>query len=186
MEMMKDKIKTRLDGYDNEVNGRLRNDGFECRHEYENAFYIDNEEGDMEPEEPTNLPDIDKYTPEAFDEYIGAQMMVNQGNERIQGRICKQARTDEGNPISRRNNNPFLDTRKYEVELLDGTIEEYYANIIAENLFSQVDSEGRQYILLKEISDHRRDETALPLSEGFMTTNRAEKSASEQRGAGSS
>jgi hypothetical protein len=58
IEMMKDEIKTRLDEYDNEVNGRLRNEGFECWHEYENAFYIDDEEGDMEPEEPTNIPDM--------------------------------------------------------------------------------------------------------------------------------
>ena len=74
-----------------------------------------------------------------------------------------------GNPIGRRHENPFLDTRQYEVELSDGTTEEYYANTIAENLFSQVDSEGRQYLLMKEISDHRHDDTALSISEGWIT-----------------
>ena len=72
------------------------------------------------------------------------------------------------NPIGRRHNNFYLDTRKYEVELSDGTTEEYYANVIAENLFSQVDSEGRQYVLMKEISDHKKDETALPTTDGWI------------------
>ena len=63
----------------------------------------------------------------------------------------------------------MMDSRQYELRLPDGTTEEYYANIIAENLFSQVPTEGRQYVLMKEICDHRKDETAIPISEGWMT-----------------
>jgi hypothetical protein len=65
--------------------------------------------------------------------------------------------------------NYLLDTRRYEVEFDDGTIDEYYANVIAENLFSQVDLEGNQYMLMKEISDHRKDKTAVPISDGMIT-----------------
>ena len=169
LEMMKDDIKTRLETYDDEINGRLRDDGFECRHEMENAFYIDDEEDNVEPEEPNEIPEADQYTPEGYDEYIGAQLMVPRPDGRIQGTITKRAKDNDGNPIGRRHNNFYLDTRKYEVELSDGTTEEYYANVIAENLFAQVDSEGRQYVLMKEISDHRKDETAIPISEGWLT-----------------
>jgi len=35
------------------------------------------------------------------------------------------------------------------------------ANGIAENIFSQVDTEGRRYLLLKEIVDHKKDGSAL-------------------------
>jgi len=52
----------------------------------------------------------------------------------------------DGNPIGVRNNNPILDTREYEVEMPDGSTAAYAANVIAENLFSQVDSEGRQHL----------------------------------------
>jgi hypothetical protein len=33
VEMMKDNIKSKMESYDDEVNGRLRDEGFECRHE---------------------------------------------------------------------------------------------------------------------------------------------------------
>ena len=81
---------------------------------------IDDEEGEFEPEEPTEIPEADAYTHDAFDEYIGAQMMIPKGEGRVQGTIRKRARTDDGNPVGRRNDNPFLDTRLYEVELPDG------------------------------------------------------------------
>ena len=68
--MMKDDIKERMTAYDEEVQGRLRDDGFECRHEMENAFYIDDKEDEnVEPEEPTGIGDMDEYTPEGYDEY---------------------------------------------------------------------------------------------------------------------
>ena len=38
LEMMKDDIKARMTAYDEEVQGRLRDDGFEFCHEMENAF----------------------------------------------------------------------------------------------------------------------------------------------------
>jgi hypothetical protein len=52
--------------------------------------------------------------------------------------------------------------------LSDGTTEGYHANVIAENLLSQVDSEGHQYVLMKEISEHQKDKTAVPSSEGWI------------------
>jgi hypothetical protein len=175
IEMMKDDIKARLEAIENEIQGRLRDDGFECRHEYENAFYIDDDDDELEPEEPNEMPEIEEYTPEGYDEYIGAQIMVPKEDGRIQGTIVKRARNENRDPIGRRNPNAFLDTRRYEVELSDGTTEEFYANVIAENLFSQIDSEGRQYVLMNEISDHRRDATALPISEGWLTMKNGRK-----------
>ena len=38
--------------------------------------------------------------------------------------------------------------------------ERYSANIVAENIYSQCDSEGNQYLVLKEIVDHKSDESA--------------------------
>jgi hypothetical protein len=169
VEMMKDDIKSKMESYDDEVNGRLRDEGFECRQEYENAFYIEDEDEAMEPEEPNEVEEADEYTPEAYDEYVGAQVMIPRPDGRIQGRITKRAKGEDGNPIVRRNNNYLLDTRRYEVELADGTSEEYYANVIAENLFAQVDSEGNQYVLMKEISEHRKDNMAIPTADGWVT-----------------
>jgi hypothetical protein len=56
LEMGKDDVKTRLEAYDKEVQGRLWDDGFECRHKMENAFSIDDEDEDqdMEPIDPSS------------------------------------------------------------------------------------------------------------------------------------
>ena len=48
----------------------------------------------------------------------------------------------EGKPKGVPNNNPLLDQQQYVVEFMDGRIEVLTANIIAENLLSQVVSSG--------------------------------------------
>jgi len=61
--------------------------------------------------------------------------------------------------------NPILDTRVYEVEFPDGTINDYAANILAEALYAQVDVDCNHYLLLKEIIDHKKDQSAFAREE---------------------
>jgi len=42
-----------------------------------------------------------------------------------------------------------MDSREYLIEFPDGDEEKYAANVIAENLYLQADSEGRQYAVMK-------------------------------------
>ena len=44
------------------------------------------------------------------------------------------------------------------MEFPDGQVKEYAANIIAENMLTQVDSDGTSTTLKEAIADHRRDE----------------------------
>jgi len=44
------------------------------------------------------------------------------------------------------------------------------ANLIAENMMAQIDKEGNLQKLLFEIKDHRRDESAIPVSQGTFET----------------
>ena len=60
-----------------------------------------------------------------------------------------------------------MDMREYEVEFIDGTTERYSANIVAENIYSQCDSEGNQYLVLKEIVDHKSDELVLRINDRY-------------------
>jgi hypothetical protein len=46
-------------------------------------------------------------------------------------------------------------------------MERYTANIIAENLYSQCDSEGHSFLVLYEIVDHAKDHSAVQMAEGF-------------------
>ena len=71
--------------------------------------------------------------------------------------MTKRLRDANGIHIGVANENPFLDTRAYEVEYTDVQKATFSANTIATNMFAQVDEEGNQYDLLDEIVDHRTD-----------------------------
>ena len=53
------------------------------------------------------------------------------------------------------------------MEYEDGTHDRYFANVIAESLYSQIDSEGHQFLVLEDILDHRKDGTAIKVADGF-------------------
>jgi hypothetical protein len=50
---------------------------------------MDNDVAD--PEELNGIAEPDEFTPEGYDEYIGAQIMVPLPDGRIQGKIVKRA-----------------------------------------------------------------------------------------------
>jgi hypothetical protein len=115
-----------------------------------------------EPLEPESaMPEADSWDAEAYDAYISAQVILPSGDSQILGTVTARKRDHHGNPVGISNKNPILDTRIYEVTFPDGHSAEYSANTIAECLYSQIDSEGQQYILLDEIVDWRQTAEAL-------------------------
>ena len=103
--------------------------------------------------------DIDVHS----DEYVNMKLSLPRGkNENMEYATVKHRVTDINDlPIGTPNKWAILDSRKYEVEYLDGTLEIISANVIAENIMSQVDSDGHRQCLLDEIIDHRCDDTAM-------------------------
>ena len=66
---------------------------------------------------------------------------------------------------------PILDTRMYEVEYQDCHTSILKANIIADNIFAQVDEEGNCSVLLDDIVDVRTDGTQVLQQDAFVTTS---------------
>ena len=115
---------------------------------------------------------------EAIDQYLNMEMILDAGSgNKRHGRVVKRSRGLDGEPIRHANSNPLFDTREYDVEFTDGTVEKYAANVIAENMFAQVDDEGNRYTLLDEIVDHHADETAIPRSEGYTIGHNGNRKA---------
>ena len=54
----------------------------------------------------------------------------------------------------RYDDNPLLNSMSYDVEFPDGAIKEYSANVIAESMISQVDSDGFTVSMMKGIMNH--------------------------------
>jgi hypothetical protein len=99
--------------------------------------------------------------PKQIDRYILAQVILPVNDEQLLGTVTARKRDNHGNPIGISNKNPVLDTHIYEVTFPDGHSVEYSANTIAECLYSQVDSEGNQSILLDELIDWKRTSDAV-------------------------
>jgi hypothetical protein len=123
-------------------------------------IFIDDEPTLVPVEEP--MPEADEwYSPEHYDQYLTASVLMDRGGDAMLGTVKTRKRDSEGNPVGRSNTNPLLDTREYEVAFPDGSIDVLTANTIAESLYSQVDEEGRSYSVLSEIVDHRKDGNAI-------------------------
>ena len=76
----------------------------------------------------------------------------------VNGKVIQRTMGADGQVTGIYDNNPFLNSIIDDVEFPDGQVKEYAANIIAENLLTQVDSEGISTTLMKAIVDHRRDD----------------------------
>ena len=65
----------------------------------------------------------------------------------------------------------MFDNLEYTVEMSDGSSQELTANIIAESIFVQVDSEVHHYQLLQEITDHRKYQSEIPISDDMICSH---------------
>ena len=59
---------------------------------------IKEEEEDLKLAEEAQ-PDIEDYLPDTYNQCIGAQILIPRDGERITGRVTKQIRGEDGNPI---------------------------------------------------------------------------------------
>ena len=88
---------------------------------------------------------------------------------RSSSKVKRQKRKLDGTLKGMAHLNPILDTWTYEVEFPDGQIAEYSANIIVENMYAQCDTEGNQYLLLKEIVNWKKDDSATSPADMYAT-----------------
>ena len=86
------------------------------------------------------------------------------------GKVRKRVRYDDTS-TGKGGYNSMHDKSLYEVEYPDGTTEQLSANIIAENVMSQVESEGHHYQVLTEVTDHKKDDSAISKVDGFIKSS---------------
>ena len=109
------------------------------------------------------------------DQWINAELNLPQGELIRNARVLGQSKDGNGKPIGTYDPNPFLNTSIYDVEFPDGEISEYAANVIAENMYSQVDSEGYRYQLLETIIDCKKDDTAVETDDLYLNTKSGQR-----------
>ena len=68
-----------------------------------------------------------------------ANITLQHNGQTVKANIMKRDIGTEGKPIGRYTHNTIFNSRKYEVKLPDGLVDEYHHNILLENLLSQVE-----------------------------------------------
>ncbi|GAX25842.1 hypothetical protein FisN_6Hu120 [Fistulifera solaris] len=171
-EHLSDEVRGRMEKYDLEIGSRLADEKYTNEASADGIIFLEDLESTVEGEEDSPIKDADDLWDEdnmqAYDHYVNAEILLPVGDGRIAGTVKKRKRDSDGKPVGKRHLNPMMDTRLYEVELADGTVRELHANNIAECMFSQVDSEGRSYRLLKEITNHRKNASAVSKEDGVV------------------
>ena len=160
---------------------RRRKKGDEMQHE-DPSHQPNDISDDSEHKVYTDLEgNVEHSVPEAddipdYDLFLNAEVLLPQDGEYLQAaRVIGRSKDEDGMPVGLYNSNPILNTRVYDVEFPDGGIRQYSANIIAENIFSQVDEDGYRYQLLDEIIDCKRDETAIEKTDGYLVDKNGRK-----------
>jgi len=142
-EMQTDVVKEELIAYNNMITRRL---GDQSISDSDLPFEIgsadlqkaladadDEDDGIYDPLEPeAEQPDLDDLSEEVLDNLLSAEVVLSKDGLQFVGKVVGRKRDSNGELIGGANSNPILDTRVYEVEFPDGTINEYSANILSE------------------------------------------------------
>ena len=107
----------------------------------------------------------------AYDQIFNAEVQLQHGEEMVNAKVIQRTIGPDGKVTRTYDHNPFLNSIIYDVEFPDGQVKEYAANIIAENMLTQVDSDGMSTTLMEAIVDHQRDdEKALQHHDKYVQT----------------
>ena len=102
----------------------------------------------------------------AYNCLLNAEILVQDEEGQLSGKVIKRAFGPYGKVTGKYDDNPYLNSIMYEVELVDGRIKEYGVNIIAENMLTQVDSDGFSLMLMEGIMNYKHDDSiATPKTE---------------------
>ena len=181
-DLKSDDVCQQFEEFDHSLGGRLNDENFTASaNGIPHMLYEEELEGDY-----ADIPTLYDLSPTSgdikedstiFNKYLGAELIFDIGPDGSprKGTVTKCLKGEDGRPIGRGHSNPYLDTRCYQVDL-DGIHHEFAANAITENISSQVDSEGRQQLILCEITDNRKnDKVAISSEHGTTTTKRGQQ-----------
>jgi hypothetical protein len=124
--------------------------------------------------EPTRS-NADNFRPESMDNRISASVLLSRGKGAVQAKVVIRMHRRDVNPVGMRHSNPILDTLEYQVEFWVRLTATYAANVIAENLYPQVDEDGCHFAILQEITDHKRNGLALSKVDNFIENRHGQR-----------
>ena len=139
------------------------------------------QEGEDVWEEPyqglTDSPDRDEVVDQensekavyTYDQCFDAEACLpEERGRKIMTRVTNRVKENKDNPIGSKHSTLCSDNSLYEVSFKNDRTKRLIENVISENMLSQVYLEEHNYQVLKEISDHYADGSALKRSNVFI------------------
>lgn len=114
-----------------------------------------------EIDDPIDVNGVPINQQPAYDRLIRTELLMPQGDRMVEAKVIGRTVGPDGRTVGRYNDNPILNTCVYDIEFPDGDVKEYSANVIAENLLSQVDLDGFHVRKFECILEYRFDDTAV-------------------------
>jgi hypothetical protein len=106
-----------LEDLDDESNGAMVEDGITPTEEEYDGMIVE------------ECPEANDKV--VVDRYLNMELWMGAGTDDERwGQVIKHAKCIGGEPVGHAHANPFFNTREYEVEFTNGTIEQYAANVI--------------------------------------------------------
>jgi len=174
-----DQIKERKRLYEVSLKEALKQKYEPYKPDPDDPTYLADEAPDHVPYQPINeddprpLPELaeaDDAETEAFDKLITARVCIPQGDTKAYGTVARRKRDADGKLIGTSHKNPVEDTSQYEVLFDTGELETYTANQIAAHVYATADTAGYTSFIMKDIIDHKKDDTAVAKSDATYTT----------------
>ena len=109
----------------------------------------------------------------AYDCIINAEVQMQLDEQIMKGTVKRRVLGLDGRTTGKYDNNPYRNSIVYKVEFADGEVREYTANLIAEGMLAQVDTEGNHLPSMEGIVNQRRDDSmAIPKVDRYVYNKR--------------
>ena len=125
--------------------------------------------------DPVNDEGIALFEKPITDKMINLELSLPQGEELHRAKVIGRKRNSDGEVIGTYSDNPYTNTMMYEVEFDDGSVREYAANVIAENLYAQIDADGYSHTMLDCILDYRKLDDAVEQKDMYITSGNGQR-----------
>ena len=127
---------------------------------------------DSDPVDEEGVPTLEHSL---GDTLVNAEVLMPQGDNRVKCKVKQRHVEDNGHVTGQFNENPLLNSIIYDVEFPDGSVREYGANIIAQNMYSTLDEHGHLQQIMDGILDHSKDDTAVCMEDKYLTTKSGQR-----------
>jgi hypothetical protein len=94
-----------------------------------NFFDVEDDGDDEVKDKRFDRPEADEFTADTMDTYLRTKVLLPRGQGMFKGTVVGRRKGINGNPLGTANSNPILDTREYEVQFPDGSLDNYTADM---------------------------------------------------------